>query len=252
MASTIYLNTDDAAAGSTPSNATFIIPQLTGSNLVRYSISVDSVQFANTSYPISADRSNNVLYFQENNDTGTTYSGTLTTQNYNGTTFASEIQSILNTNTGNAYTYTVSYDSSTKKLTISEAGNNPFLLLGSSGGADSVYREVGWLDSDSTFKVAATELAFPIDISGSKYVDLFSSLSCNNVSTSSTGNVLMRIPLTASFGDLQFFSNNVMDRISLNSDTFSNFRFQLRDDRGYEFILSDYSPVSYSIKFLFD
>jgi hypothetical protein len=245
----IFMNTKDAVGGSKPYNATFIIPQLTGSNLVRYAISIDSVEFSNTAYPISAERQNNILYFQENNVTGVTYSGALTTQNYNGNTFAVEVQSVLNNNTGNGYTYSVSYDSSTKKITISELGNNPFLLLGSSGGVDSVYREVGWLDGDTVFKTAATEMAFPIDISGSKYVDVFSSLSCNNVSTSSTGNVLMRVPLTASFGDLQFFSNNVLDKISLNSDTFSNVRFSLRDDRGLTFVVSDYSNVSYTVKF---
>lgn len=250
MSTLIVLTTDDAVPGSSPSDSTFNIPQLSASNLLRYNVKLEQVSFTNVVYPINSTRQNNIFYFQENNDTGTTYSFTIAEDTYTGTEFATYLTTQMNTASGNGYTYTVSYDSSKKKLTFSEATNSPFRIV---NGDSSSHREVGWdILTQTSFVVTSTEAAQPVNLAGSLYVDVFSDLSTNNISSTSTGALLYRVPLTASFGEIQFDSALNDRALVLNNDTISSVRFYLRDDRGFPFDIPSHFPVSYTLRLSVD
>lgn len=229
---------------SSPSQSLFLLDNLPVSNIQQYKVSLNQVSLNNSVYPINNDRANKI-YFQEANSTATTYSATLTSQSYTGLTFASALQTAMNGATGNAYVYTVSYNSATKKLTISEAGNNPFRIV---DGSKSVHREMGVNLFDTAFKSSAYTLASPIDISGSKYVDLI----CNelrNPSYTSQGlvSIIARIPLNTDFGTTIYFEPSSSSEFLLMNELGSNLQFYLRDDRGNNFDL----PFNHEVSLLF-
>ena len=224
----MFLNTRDKSSNSDNGNAFFNIEEVskkTRSNV--HSITLENVSFPNMIYPVNS--TNNKIYFQEDNDTGTTYTATLTAnRDYNGNTLATELETQLDASTGNAYNYTVSYSTTTRKLTISENSNNPFRIVGGDNNGNAV---IGYdVNEDDGFQTSALELAAPVDVSGPKYIDLLVNSSNTNFTSSSTNHPLVRIPLTTSFGEIEFFNAYLKQPILINSlDT--TLELQLRDDK---------------------
>ena len=241
----IFLNSDDRTTGE-PHQPVFNLSSIASSNLLNYKLSLSTLEFPNSVYAINSVRNNNFLYFQEAGSTAATYSGTFTETEYTGATFATEVQSILNNNTGNAYTYTVSYSSTTKKLTISEGSNNQFRIV---TGDSTAHREVGWdVVNVTDFKTAAYELSAPIDISGTKYIDVVSSIGNLNVSSSYNSNIIFRCPVNSSFGDIIFYQNTDNSEMYISHDDFSEIRLDLRDDRGRPFQLPHNASASFVLR----
>ncbi len=250
MSVLINFSSADSPDAVNPHDVSFTLPQLSTANLLRYNVTLDSCIFTNVAYPISSDRGNNIVYFQENSDTGTTYEATIISDTYTGTEFATHLSSIMTAASGLGYTYTVSYDSSTKKLTFSEAANSAFLIV---DGDSTAHREIGWdIVLQTAFVTASTVGAQPLNLAGSLYVDVYSSLSTNNISTSSTGSLLTRIPLTAAFGEIQFHTDFIGVALTLNDDSMAVARFYLRDDRNKAYVLPSHFPVSYTVRLTAD
>jgi hypothetical protein len=244
LSSLIFLNTEDRITG-TNSNATFFLNQIQSSNILNYSLAFENIEIINNVTPINATRANDTIYLQENNDTGTNYLATLNYTDYTGTSFATEVQTKLNAASGNGYTYTVTFDAASRKLTISEAGNNPFRIV---NGERSAHRELGYDVSITDFQVASYTLPATIDISGTKFVDIVSNIGNVNISSSTTSNIIYRVPIAASYGDINFFQASDNDPVYISNDNLSEFTLFLRDDRGKEYDLPFNSPVSYTLR----
>jgi len=105
--------------------------------------------------------SNNKIQFQET--AGTTLTATLTSGTYTPAQLATQIQTQMNT-TGGTPAYTVSYDSLTRKFTISSdrAGGAVFVLVGTGDQSQfSVHKTIGFDDVDST-NAAAVVSTYPL------------------------------------------------------------------------------------------
>jgi len=243
----VFLNTQDRVEGTDPYDAVFNISSINVSNILNYSLTMKDVEIPNTAYPISAARGNNTIYFQEDNNTGVTYSGTFPEKEYTGSTFAAAIKTIMDAATGNAYVYTVSYDAYTKKLTINNATMDAFRIV---DGPLSAHREMGWdVINVTDFKsITAYELAWPIDIVGTNYVDICTNIGVRNVNTTSSQNVLFRVPISGAFGAIIYYSNYDTDSIFMSADSLTGLRFTLRDDRNRLFTIAGNSNVSFTLK----
>ena len=218
----LFINSQDKIGGSNY-DFTISLQSLTASNLLNVNVGLHTIQFANTVYPLNSVRGNNTIYWQEDNDTGITYSAVLPETNYTGTTFASALKLVLDAGTGNGYAYTVSYDTSSKKITISEATNGPFRVV---DGTNSLHRELGWdVDTVMDFKSASYEIGSPIDISGSKYVDVITNLGTRNINSTTTANTLFRIPLTVGFGSVELYQNATDDSLFISNDVLYQLSF---------------------------
>jgi hypothetical protein len=238
----IHLNTKDSQTSDNASSM-FNLNRLPKSK-DKKKLSLQSIEFANMIYPIT--RYNRTLYFQEDSDTGTTYSGNININNiYDGNTFATEIQRILNAETGNAYDYSVSYSTTTKKLTISEDSNNPFKIVAGDNNCNDL---MGMNTSiDTSFETSSFELRNPIDITGTKYFDVMSNINTVNFTSTSTSNILMRVPVSVNFGEILYYEPKNLHYINID-DFEKNLELQLRDDLGKIIELSSNCYISYTFR----
>lgn len=233
----IYLDSRDAI-DTDPSNCDFQL-NLNFNAYQNPFISLEELAFQNLVYPINSNY--NTLVVDENATSTLTVS--LTEKNYTGNTFATEIQTQLNTNTLEGIVYTVSYDDETRKLTISADGANTFQILSDS----TCLRELGLLEAMPTAQNSYTML-YPVRLDGSEYVDIETNLPLNNISSNGRTNILARVYLTSPFGSLQTFENNTPDRLRLNTQQFSSINIKLLDDRNNFFTIPKNSNSSYVFK----
>jgi len=203
-------------------------------------ISVDQVILFNLQYPIN--QYNKTITFQENSDTGVSYTATLTEGSYTGSEIATEIASQLTANTGNAITYTGSYDNNTGKLTISASALN-FKLT-------SINEIFGYevMTSFASSKVGD----YPVNLSGPDYVDLLcpSLVNDNMISRSlTTTGIMKRIPLTVGFGGLvNYQSSQPDDSIIVDRSYLETIRMKLQNPDGSSYLLPSNSHVSITLR----
>lgn len=240
----ILLNTDDIVYGSSH-DATWDLGSLDTSNFEEYQLALHSCEFSNVIYPLNPDRRNYIVYYQEDNDPNTTIQAPFTIKNYDGTTLATELATNLSFNSPNGYTYVVAFDAETKKLTIQEGAGDPFRIV---DGPYSAHREIGMDLSVTAFQTTAFTLSDPIDVSGSKYVDLLSNVTSSNISSSTNSNILYRIPLNVPFGSILFFQNSSDLFLNMNTENIDAFSISLRDDRGLPVTLPSNVSISYVFK----
>ena len=110
----LFLSTRDAINPKTPNDATFILNGAIATNIDDYSLSVQSIEIPNLRYPIN-DFTNKV-YFSEN--VGPVLTATLTNQNYTGSQLATELGVQMTVASTAPETWTGTYNSQTKKITI--------------------------------------------------------------------------------------------------------------------------------------
>jgi len=103
------------------------------------SVRLIGYHIANTIYTIN-EYNNNLRYVE--NSGNDTISVTLTKKNYTASQLASEIASVMTTNTQNAITYTVSYNSSTMKYTFTADSSNFYFDF--NGLNNSCHRQLGF------------------------------------------------------------------------------------------------------------
>lgn len=225
----IFLNTDNGIGLNYDSNFNL---NLSKSDFMANSISLMNVCFNNSVYPFSSF--NNTLTILE---AANTLNLTITPNNYTGNEMAAHLQTLLNAATLAAFVYTVSYNTQSKKLTISSTGT--FTITGGSS-----LNELGFVIYSSP--VSLYNGNFPVNLAGSKYIDVISSLSTNNISSNKYSNVLARIPLDGSFGSIISWENEE-SYIDLMSDI-SNITLRLFDESGRPYRLPNNVSVSYTFK----
>lgn len=226
MSSLVLLNSRDAhSSNSTNEDFNWIINNPRFAILFGYKLGVEQVEIPNAVYPVN-EYYNKVSVLEGG---GATLTVTMTSSNYTGTTIATHLAAILTTAsaaTGGTKTYTGTYDSYTKKITIASTGTFAYKSV-----ANDAYELLGI--STLTASVAASVVADnPVNLSGSAYVDIITNFSSNNWTSGYTSNVLERIPLTGSFGDVIQVQYPAKMPLQITGAGFTEFRCMLRDDRG--------------------
>ena len=198
---------------------------------------------------------NDTLYMVIN---GSNHYFTLTSKNYTGDTFATEIQSKLNGIQAN--TFTVTFDSTRNNITIGVVNSTTFKVLTST----DLTKIFGNVDPKSTNDVLQNvSYPSPVYSNSNPFVSGFLNLLCirnlylhsPNLSSFTTyggngeSNIIKKIPVTSDFGYIivdNFTSTH--DWLDCSGMTINNVEFQLRDVRGNLVPLHD-SNVSFSIVF---
>lgn len=254
MSRTLYLDSRDCVNANEPHRAQWSIPSLELSDLVQYKIRVESFTLNNVVYPVN--RFYNKMTFEEDDGKATdTYTITLTNQDYTGSQLATEIASQMTTasTASLGFTYSGSYNSQTKKITITLTDGLPNTFRFTTPTlSNNAYRIAGFTSAGITGQIlAVTQTSNSvIDLAGTKYLDIISrSLSTGNVSSSGTSSVLVRIPVSADFGSVLFYQNDNPEALTLRNDNLENVDIQVRDDEGNPYELDSNHHVSLVIQF---
>lgn len=165
---------------------------------------------------------------------------TIPPSNYSlaSSSFPTVIQNLLNTNSPNSLTYTVSYSSEKGKLTISEASVTYNFRLVFSG--DSQANILLGYDEDTTTALAGSQLSDNvIDLSGTKAVYIKMNLAYDSgyeTSLSQPTNILQKIPITVNSFDVVDWTNLQIEdsRIISQAPLDSILNIQLIDEFGIE------------------
>lgn len=226
----IFLNTNDSSTPDSPSDAYFNLNLGLNEELTSY-IRLDRVTFANTVYPIRSV--NNSIVFTEG---GGDLTATITADRiYTGSQIATEIATQMTSAGGD--TYTGSYDSNTKKITISSDGT--FNITSST----TCLRELGWVAFSTA--VSSYTSAYPVRLDSTSYVDIIGNFTSRNISSNGYSNILARVVVDQNFGTNIHYVNYSQDMLPLNSYELDSFHLRLQDDQGRLFTLPPNSPVNY-------
>jgi hypothetical protein len=237
MSSLVLLNTRDSET-SVNYNTFWQIQRPQLNTLKGFKLSLQNIEFANTVYPINAN--NNIVTFDEG---GGSLTATLTANSYTGSELASHLKTQMDAAVGAGDTYTVTYDSQSKKLTIASTGTYFFV----SGVANHAFDELGITTLDDAAAASRTS-DVPINVSGSQYVDIVTDLSNLNYSSSTTAHVLARVPLNVAFGQVVFYEPNNDGSLFSTVDHLDYVSMALRDDKGNLWELPSNSYVSLVLK----
>lgn len=201
----------------------------------KFRVSLRSCEFPNTVYPINSY--NNKLVVTPNSGS-IVYLITLTEGSYTGSTLATHIATQIQAAAG-GQTFTGTYDSDTKKITITSNANFAFVLCD-----NNIYEELGLGSSAfDTLQLTHTS-AYPINISGTSYVDLVSNLSSLSYSPGSSNHILARIPVDVSFGSIVFYQNSIPEELEITNHHIDVLTFSLITDKGVFFELPDNAHMS--------
>jgi hypothetical protein len=222
-------------------------------NIGNYKLSFKSIIFNNARYPVHRFN-DQVSWTEDDSKTDFTLTATLTHQSYTGAQLATQLAAAFTAESlasGHSFTYTSTYDSQTKKIRINLTDGLPnvYKLIDVTYNA---YRLMGFTPSE----VAAETLQVfqegdtIIDLSGTKYVDMHSrNLSTSNVSSSGSSSIVCRVPLTASFGEVNYYEPQV-DSLTLRNDLLTEIDISLRDDEGNSYELDSNHSVAINLEFL--
>ncbi len=239
----IFLDTRHSLDPSTPADSQFELNFVQANDVTNYLLTIESVSFPNAVYPIN--RHSDSIYFKE--DGGVTIPCVLTHNNYTGAEFASELQTQLiacSAALGLTRTYTVTYDSQAKKLTIvSDVGPNTIQFV---AGDNDVYDEMGFIvpSVDATSQIGTN----PVRLDGTQYVDVVSSIGTLNYSSNGRTNILARVPVLSGFGSVVYYENDNDDLLDLVQYDIANVEISLRDDKNNIWDLPSNSNISYVLK----
>ena len=219
------------------------VPRL--NHMQAYGLSLQNIEFPNVVYPIN--EYNNQFSFSESG--GATITTTLTSNSYTGTQFVAALAAQMTAVSVAVRTYTGSYDSQTKKATIT-VGAGTFRFMPNASTALSLYESLGMDESLLTTRTTAASQTseYPINVSGSSYVDVVTNLSTLNYSLDTTANVLVRIPLINAFGSMVFYEPSTDDRLAVDGQNLTELEVRLRDDHGNPWKLPSTAHLSITLK----
>jgi hypothetical protein len=222
MSFLVYLDSNDESGNAYDCSWNLNISTI---NLDKYYVSVEEICFTNNVTPI-----NNLTNKLQFNEGSGSLSLTLTNGDYNGADISSELQTQLNA--AGSDTYTVSYSSITKKITIASSGT--FVIESCT---NNCYRQLGF----SPFSVAVSSYTSSnlVFLLNSLYVDVHTSIRNYNYNTSRKSDTIMRVHLDKNFGDVVKYSSFESDKFIINDSSLYNFNVRLFNDEGNPFEIGD-------------
>lgn len=243
MTTYIYLNSVDAVDSFNPADSRFAI------NFFNYGDAKTIVGLEQTIIPLvvpPVSSSNNVLILEEDNGAHTN-TITLDQQGFSGNELAIDLKSRMDSVSGAGNTFSVTYNSNTKKLTIISSGTNwRFQPTGSTG-----LKVVGFTDQNEAYSVTHVSDSV-VRLDGSTYYDLYSSFASRNISSNGRTNILARIPITASFGAVQTYEPAQAYTIPISNRDIDQVSLFLVDDEGNRVIFPQNAHISYVFKLSFE
>jgi hypothetical protein len=224
-----FLDTKNRFSG-TVTNGKFAIPRVDNVS----SFQIDKVSFFNSQYTV--DSRNNKIYFNDGSDR----TGTVASAQYTGATIATAIQTAMNAASSG---YSVSYDSSTNKLTLSHASS---FVLTLSNTTNAIWDFIGFAtgtDSSSTTSHTSTN---QINLT-SKYIYMTLDIADNpELSNELPENVALILLNDSSWGSLINYDNPVS--IKSNKRNFKFLTYKVYDDRDN---IIDANGISFSFRITF-
>ena len=245
MTSLLFLSTRDQQANDV-NNAYWNINMPRLETLRSFKLSLQNIEFPNTVYPINA--TNQSITVEE--VTGLlSFPVIIPSQNYSAPELKTTLISILNTASasfGNTLTYTVTYDTQTKKFTIGSSGSGfRFVAINL-----DAYQELGFDEGGLSFSTAGTTHTgdWPVHLAGTNFIDVVTNFSTFNHSVGTTSSVMVRVPINVPFGNLVFYEPSTDDDMFITSSQLNEVYMQLRDDKGYLWPLPNNAHVSLTLK----
>lgn len=236
MTSHIYLNTRTGNGDKNYATSWYVNdPRL--QNINKFKITLRSVEFPHSVYPINA-YNQNFHVTEDGVNTLTASPLQLPSSLYTGSSIASTMQTLLND--ASTDMYTVTYDTSTKKLTITNT-TGTFAFVETN---NNCYEELGFGENAFDTLVSSVVSAYPINISGTQYIDLLSNLASLSYSNASTGHVLARIPIDVAFGSVVFYQNALQEDLEITNSHIDEIFVSLVDDKGNYYELPDNAHMS--------
>lgn len=206
-------------------------------------LSLESCNFFNLEYPINTH--NKTIVFNEASDSNTDYTITLDEGSYTGAEIATEIASKMTTASGNAYTYSGTYDTNNGKLSISDTLPNVFQF--------KTIDDIFGFDVNNTAQsfLAAQTSVYPVNLAGVEYIDIcIPGLLTSTMTTNPNKNgILKRIPLDVPFGSMVTFRNyNDDDSILIEKQLMDNFEVRILTPTGRYYSMPLNSNISIVLK----
>lgn len=189
----VLLNSRDKLAGT---NTDYVI-YLSNYNYARglVTVSVESVSFFNTQYPINVN--NNIIKFEEDNDS-IILTATIPEGSYTVTQLMVELKTQLESVGANTYTFT--YSSISGKITI-DVSTGVSIEFHFDQTTSPIGDIIGFTNVLISSPISQSG-AYPVNLSGVLYVDLeLSRWANNNILSGRTSNsIFHRIPLDVKYG----------------------------------------------------
>lgn len=165
---------------------------------------------------------------------------------YTATELVNALLLLLNGDPSLLQTYTVNYDYSAKILTVSSSGT---FTLYTSDDDYNIYDEIGFDTSLFTSGGGSSfSGSYPLNLSGSSYVDILTNFSTMNYSSSASTNILARVPIGVGFHEILSYEPASEVPIYVNASQLHEVYLALRDDKGNQWILPDNAKISLVLK----
>lgn len=190
------------------------------------SYAVESVQLYNTAYTIN--NYNNKLYWTDS--TPTAHTTTLTNGNYTVSSLASHIETLMNAaNTGSG-TFTVTSNTNTGKITITNSSVNFSLTFGTNT-ENSVSSTIGFNNANKTS--SQTYTGEKIVKLNTKYYSIYGDIgSQNSYSADELVNIIAYVPNNVNFGDMINYQSELAKSFKITEKEISRMKFYIKDDMG--------------------
>ena len=187
MSIKLFLDTSDTSAvksgfNQTPADSTFIFGELLPDQITNVACYLESASIPVTVHTFTS--ANNAMSFYENLG-AVQKDAVIPFGTYSGTELASALQIAMNAVAVN--TYTVSYSSVTKKMTISTILPATLQILSVSTCLDKL-----GFEPMSSFQSAVSS-SYMVNLLGTRYVDLVVNFNANSIALNKRANILARI-----------------------------------------------------------
>jgi hypothetical protein len=224
---TLYLNSGQAFVANGVYRWDLTDPFL--SSFSNFTVAVVRMTLPNLVYPISAGRLNNKVYVKENG--GATLTGTIPDNNYNGTQFATALQTMLNA-APFTLVYTVTFNTQSLKLTISVAAGTIQLITGT----NNAYYEMGFYTLP-TANAASLTGDYTVELQGTNYVEVIANfVSSASIASSLSAGVAAVIPMDSGFGSVVFYDPQTPNHYLTAEGYLSNVVVSFKDDKQNQWI----------------
>ena len=241
MSTFLFLDSRDSIDKSIPSEYTWLLSGMNSMSTNNITLAIDTFILPFSRYVIHSY--NKYIYIKQNG--GATQIAVLTEGNYTATTLCSEIKTRLDAL--GVLVYTVTYNSTTQKITISVPIPDVFQLV---SGSYNPYKVLG-VDTDVfTTAVSTYTTPYQVDLSGTKYIDIScTSIPIQNSKSGDSYPILMRIPCYTQIGSVLSWENYNSDKvIKVAPYQLDQLSIRLIDDEGNPYNLDKTHELSLTIR----
>jgi len=214
-------------------------PQIALKSEGYFSMWLESVQFPSLVYPIN--EFNNYIIIKVNN---VNYQITVPPNNYGGATIATELQTLLNaTSTG---TWTITWDFSSTKIFFLNSNNSfQFQPIDT---PNSLYEALGIVVDGAVIPATTVyEAPYPVNLIGTRFIDIVCNLETSIYSTTHVSNYLARIPTDVPYGGMNYYYNFQSCSMLVRQHEITSIELQLHDDHGNPYVLPPNANISINL-----